>query len=88
MRRPSWKVDANYDGKASFGTQPFFHFIRNGVDFITLDNADYDEFSIGQMRWLRTVLNLDLAPDSGVKSIVVGMHEALPNSTSIDHGMK
>jgi len=80
-------VDANYDGKALFGTQPWFHFIRNGADFITLDNADYDEFSIGQMRWLRTVLNLDLAPNSGVKSIVVGMHEALPNSTSIDHGM-
>ena len=81
------KVDANYDGKALFGTQPWYHFIRNGVDFITLDNADYDEFSIGQMRWLRTVLNLDLAPNSGIRSIVVGMHEALPNSTSIDHGM-
>ena len=30
---------------------------------------------------------MDLAPDSGVKSIVVGMHESLPNSTSIDHSM-
>jgi len=81
------KVDANYDGNALFGTQPWYHWIRDGVDFITLDNADYDEFSIGQMRWLRTVLNLDLAPNSGIRSIVVGMHEALPNSTSIDHGM-
>lgn len=81
------KVDANYDGRAEFGTQPWFHWIRDGVDFITLDNADYDEFTAGQMRWLRTVLNLDLAPGSGIRSIVVGMHEALPNSTSIDHGM-
>ena len=81
------KVDANYDGRAIFGTQPWYHWIRNGVDFITLDNADYDEFSVGQLRWLRTVLNLDMAPDSGVRAIVVGMHEALPNSTSIDHGM-
>jgi hypothetical protein len=81
------KVQANYDGRALFGTQPWYHFIRNGVDFITLDNADYDEFSVGQLRWLRTILNLDLAPNSGVKAIVVGMHESLPNSTSIDHGM-
>ena len=81
------KVDANYDGRAQFGTQPWYHFIRNGVDFITLDNADYDEFTVGQLRWLRVVLNLDLAPNSGVTSIVVGMHEALPNSTAADHGM-
>ena len=81
------KVDANYDGRAAFGTQPWYHWIRDGVDFITLDNADYDEFSVPQMRWLRTVLNLDLAPNSGIRSIVVGMHEALPNSTSADHGM-
>ena len=81
------KVDANYDGRAAFGTQTWYHWMRNGVDFITLDNADYDEFSVAQLRWLRTVLNLDLAPDSGVRSIVVGMHEALPNSTAADHGM-
>ena len=81
------KVDANYDGRAIFGVQPWYHWIRNGVDFITLDNADYEEFTVGQLRWLRAVLNLDLAPNSGVKSIVLGMHEALPNSTSVDHGM-
>lgn len=80
-------VDANYDGRAQFGTQPWYHFIRDGVDFITLDNADYNEFTAGQMRWLRVVLNLDLQPNSGIKSIVLGMHEALPNSTSSDHGM-
>jgi hypothetical protein len=81
------KVNANYDGRAQFGTQPWYHFIRDGVDFISLDNGDYNEFSVGQLRWLRTVLNLDLAPNSGVRTIVVGMHEALPNSTSVEHGM-
>jgi hypothetical protein len=46
-----------------------------------------EEFSDAQMRWLRSVLDRDLAPNSGIRTIVAGMHEALPHSTSSDHGM-
>jgi hypothetical protein len=60
---------------------------RGGVDFITLDNAGRDEFSPAQLRWLRALLDRDLAPGSGIRTIVAGMHEALPHSTSSDHGM-
>jgi hypothetical protein len=57
------------------------------VDFITLDNASHDEFSEEQLHWLRGVLDRDLAPNSGIRSIVAGMHEALPHSTGAEHAM-
>jgi hypothetical protein len=59
----------------------------NGVDFITLDNASKDEFSDAQLHWLRGVLDRDLAPNSGIRAIVAGMHEALPHSTASNHSM-
>jgi ATP-dependent HslUV protease subunit HslV len=58
-----------------------------GVDFITLDNASKEEFSDAQLAWLRGVLDRDLAAGSGVTTIVAGMHEALPHSTSSNHAM-
>ena len=66
---------------------PWFHFVRDGVDFITLDNASHDEFSDAQMHWLRGVLDRDLAPGSGIRTIIAGMHEALPHSTGSEHAM-
>jgi hypothetical protein len=57
------------------------------VDFITLDNASKDEFSTAQLKWLRSVLDHDLAANSGIRTIVVGMHEALPHSRGSEHAM-
>jgi hypothetical protein len=75
------------DGASSEPVQPWYHWTRDGVDFITLDNASKDEFSSVQLRWLRTVLARDLAPQSGIRTIVAAMHESLPNSTSSNHAM-
>jgi hypothetical protein len=63
-----------------------FHFVMKGVDFIYLDNADTDAFTAKQLLWLSKVLAADTA-DPSVKTIVVGMHEALPFSTARDHAM-
>ena len=65
--------------------EPYFHWIQGGVDFIYLDNAA-TVFSDGQLTWLGH--RLDSAkgnPD--VKSVVIGMHEALPDSLSNAHSM-
>ena len=64
----------------------YYHFIKNGVDFIYLDNADTAMFSAAQIVWLAKVLALDATNDS-VKTIIVGMHAALPYSTSRGHAM-
>jgi len=66
--------------------ETYYHFIERGVDFIYLDNADSASFSAAQISWLQKVLKIDQA-DPSVKTIVVGMHEALPYSKQRGHAM-
>ncbi|MBV8552131.1 MAG: metallophosphoesterase [Acidobacteriaceae bacterium] len=63
----------------------YYHWIKDGIDFITLDNAGSD-FDKEQLEWLHRLLRRDQA-DGAIRAIVVGMHEALPNSISADHSM-
>jgi hypothetical protein len=64
----------------------YYHWIENGVDFISLDNATPDEFDKAQLGWFEKVLARD-ETNSEIHSIVVGMHEALPDSISAGHSM-
>jgi hypothetical protein len=65
--------------------EPYFHWIQGGVDFIYLDNAN-NFFSEDQMTWFFRRLT-SAKNNPAVKSIVVGMHEALPDSLANDHSM-
>jgi hypothetical protein len=65
--------------------EPYFHWIQGGVDFIYLDNAN-GFFPEDQLTWFFRRLR-DARNSSAVKSLVVGMHEALPDSISNDHSM-
>ena len=64
----------------------YYHWRERNVDFINLDNASVEEFDPEQMLWFERLLERDQA-DPGVATIVVGMHEALPDSLSDDHSM-
>ncbi|MFL6227219.1 MAG: metallophosphoesterase family protein [Pyrinomonadaceae bacterium] len=65
----------------------YFHFVRDGVDFIYLDNADAEGlFSPEELTWLARVLAAD-GKDKSVKTIIVGMHDALPLSSERGHAM-
>ena len=64
----------------------YYHWIRDGVDFINLDNATVDQFDFSQIKWLTAVLQRDQR-DAGVRAVVVGMHEALPESAARGHSM-
>ncbi|MGH7839009.1 MAG: hypothetical protein ACREQC_14450, partial [Candidatus Binataceae bacterium] len=66
--------------------QTYYHWIERGVDFINLDNATEYEFDAGQLRWLERVLQED-SSNPEIRSIVAGMHEALPESISENHSM-
>jgi len=66
--------------------QTYYHWVQNSVDFIYLDNAS-DCFPQSQLDWLAGILQRDAAADSKVRSIVVGMHEALPDSIANNHSM-
>lgn len=65
--------------------EPYYHWIQGGVDFIYLNNA-VGYFSEAQLLWLQHRLESAKA-DATVKSIVVGMHEALPDSLANSHSM-
>jgi hypothetical protein len=64
----------------------YYHWIERGVDFINLDNATEDQFDDAQVAWFEKVLRADSA-STEVRSIVVGMHKALPDSFSKGHSM-
>jgi hypothetical protein len=64
----------------------YFHWVRNGIDFISLDNATEDQFDGAQMIWIEGVLDRDRKDDS-ISTVVVGMHKALPESISRGHSM-
>jgi hypothetical protein len=64
----------------------YFHWQRDGVDFVYLDNATTDQFDAAQMAWFKKVMDRADA-DPAITTVVVGMHEALPDSLSFDHSM-
>ncbi len=64
----------------------YYHWRQGNVDFINLDNASEEQFDTAQMRWFERLLQHDMA-DPSVATVVVGMHEALPDSIGDDHSM-
>lgn len=74
------------DAPADHLVKTYYHWIQQGVDFITLDNATYDKFDDAQVTWLRGVLQR-AAVSPQVRTVVVGMHAALPGSSAASHSM-
>jgi hypothetical protein len=66
--------------------QLFYHWIKGNVDFIALDNATADQFDAAQMAWIRAAIKRD-EESAEIRTIIVGMHEALPDSLSEIHSM-
>lgn len=64
----------------------YYHWINDGIDFITLDNSRPTDFDDNQLTWVMRVLDHD-AIDPRVKSIVVAMHSALPDGLDDEHSM-
>jgi hypothetical protein len=64
----------------------YYHWVDRGVDFISMDNASPDMFDSAQMSWFKKVLAND-AKDSSVRAVMLGMHAALPDSSSAGHSM-
>jgi hypothetical protein len=64
----------------------YYHWIEHQVDFISMDNASADMFDSGQMSWFKSVLANDARNDA-IRTVVLGMHAALPDSSSAGHSM-
>ncbi len=74
------------DDPHDYTVKGYYHWIKDGIDFVSLDNASPDEFDAKQMKWLQRVLNRDQS-DGSVRAVILGMHEALPESISKNHSM-
>jgi hypothetical protein len=74
------------DDPRDHALRAYYHWREGNVDFITLDNATTDQFDGAQLFWFDNLLKRDMA-DASVSSIVLGMHEALPDSISAGHSM-
>lgn len=86
LDRPDLREQRLRDDPNAKQPRTYYHWIRDGVDFINLDNATADQFDAAQMRWVEGVLDRADRSDS-IRTIVVGMHKALPESISRGHSM-
>jgi hypothetical protein len=74
------------DDPSAIEPRTYYHWMRDGIDFIYMDNAVGSEFEPEQVKWVQGVLDRDDRNDS-IRTVVVGMHEALPESISANHSM-
>jgi hypothetical protein len=64
----------------------YYHWHEHNLDFITMDNASPEQFDHDQLVWFEKTLNED-AEDRTIRTVIVGMHDALPDSISAGHSM-
>src|ERR1700728_1167133 len=83
---PSLRTQRLHDDPADFQPKTYFRWIEHGVDFINMDNATKDQFDSEQVGWFEKTLERDAA-NPRIRTLVVGMHEALPESLSKNHAM-
>ena len=74
------------DNPADHLLKTYYHWIERGVDFISMDNASSDMFDSAEMSWFKMVL-ANAAKNASVRTVVLGMHAALPDSSSAGHSM-
>jgi hypothetical protein len=86
LNAPAIRSQRLKDDPSDHKLHAYYHWTRGNIDFITLDNASPDQFNDAQMHWVSSVLQRDQA-SAEIRTIVVGMHEALPGSISESHSM-
>lgn len=74
------------DDPTDMNPKTYYHWIHDGVDFISLDNSVNSEFDAEQLAWFEKTLKRNSA-NPKIRAFVVGMHEALPESISKGHSM-
>jgi hypothetical protein len=83
---PILRAQRLQDDPTDLQPKTYYRWIERGVDFINMDNATADQFDLGQLAWFEKTLRRDAA-NPKIRTLVVGMHEALPESLSKNHAM-
>ena len=74
---PALRDQRRADDPTDRRLRTYYHWMQGGVDFINLGNATPDQFDSNHLTWFSHVIDRDAA-NSAVKTVVVGMHKALP----------
>jgi len=86
LETPVLRAQRLKDDPSDHKLHAYYHWIERNIDFIALDNSTQEQFDPDQMNWLHAVLARDEA-SAQIRTIVIGMHEALPGSMSRMHSM-
>jgi Calcineurin-like phosphoesterase len=86
LETPTLRAQRLKDDPSDRKLHAYYHWIERNIDFIALDNSTQEQFDPDQMNWLHAVLARDEASPQ-IRTIVAGMHEALPGSMSRMHSM-
>ncbi len=86
LETPALRAQRLKDDPSDHKLHAYYHWMERDIDFISLDNATQEQFDPDQMKWFHAVLARDEASPQ-IRTILVGMHEALPGSMSRMHSM-
>jgi len=86
LEAPPLRTQRLADDPQDHALRTYFHWVTGNVDFIALDNASDDQFDSEQLKWFHALLQRDEGANQ-IRTIVVGMHAALPGSFGSNHSM-
>ena len=86
LTTPSLRAQRLSDDPADRKLRSYYHWFNRNVDFIALDNAGSDQLDAAQLKWFHSVVDRD-EKSSAVRTLVVGLHAALPGSAGSSHSM-
>jgi len=86
LSSPAIRTQRLKDDPTDHKLRTYYHWLSHGVDFISMDNAGAEQFDAAQLGWFHAVLRRDEASPE-VRTVVVGMHAALPGSVGHIHSM-
>ncbi len=86
LENPPIRAQRLKDNPLDHKLHAYYHWVKDNVDFVTLDNASPDQFDDTQLGWFHSLIQRDEA-SANIRTIVVGMHAALPGSIGHSHSM-
>jgi len=86
LEAPVLRAQRLADDPRDHALRTYYHWVSHNVDFIVLDNASPEQFTSAQLKWFHALLDRDEASGQ-IRTIVVGMHAALPGSFGYNHSM-
>jgi Calcineurin-like phosphoesterase len=86
LETPRLREQRLSDDPRDFQLRTYYHWIQGGVDFFNLDNATPEKFDREQITWFEKTLKA-ASSNTQVRTVIIGMHEALPESISENHSM-